>query len=381
MIRALISCLVLSWGFASERPDQASLEERIGALDSEMARLQVHVQNLSKRSSSLSGEIESLELERAMLASKIEKTELQVELTDRELNQKSAEKQRLETSIAERKAHLMVRLRDVYKRGKLGYSQIFLKQSQLADLINAYHYSRFLTQKDHDAFNAFRDDLTQLDETVRTLQETRRQAQMLRDELERQEEEYAQILRKRNATLRRIRSAAAEKKQLMEDLRLEKEELEYVLEGLLSGDEDPLQRHLPVNRYKGRLDWPVTGDVLREFGVIRDPEFKTVRKQNGIDIDVPAGTPVRAVFSGRVIYADWFKSYGNLVIIDHGDQVASFYAHNAHLEVSRGQMVARNEVIGLSGDTGSLSGPFLHFEIRLKGKPKDPRQWLKSIKK
>ena len=134
---------------------------------------------------------------------------------------------------------------------------------------------------------------------------------------------------------------------------------------------------VPISRYQGRLPWPAKGRITRKFGVYKDPEFNTRQRQNGIDIAMPIGTPVTTVYSGRVLYADWFKSYGNVVIVDHGEKVVSFYAHLSDIAVTRNAFLEKDALIGTSGDTGSLDGAMLHFEIRRQTEPENPLDWLK----
>lgn len=119
--------------------------------------------------------------------------------------------------------------------------------------------------------------------------------------------------------------------------------------------------------------WPIATKPKNAYGK-PGPEG---RPWQGLVFDVPTGTPVKAIDSGRVMYAHDFKNYGNLVIIDHGDRVASVYANNQKLLVKEGAQVGTGDVIALSGQTGSLNYPALYFEIRKEGKPVDPIQFLK----
>ena len=97
---------------------------------------------------------------------------------------------------------------------------------------------------------------------------------------------------------------------------------------------------------------------------------------DGIDIAVPTGTPVHAAAAGIVIYASWMTGYGNLVVIDHGNGLATAYAHNSSLVVTVGQLVEQGRTISLSGSTGNSTGPHVHFEVRVNGVPVDPLRYL-----
>jgi septal ring factor EnvC (AmiA/AmiB activator) len=121
---------------------------------------------------------------------------------------------------------------------------------------------------------------------------------------------------------------------------------------------------------KGKLILPVRGKVLSLY---------KEKGQNGIEIKAPMGAQIRAVLSGKVLYADWFKGFGNIVIIDHGDHIFTVSGYCSELLKKPGEAVSAGEVIALVGSTGSLKGPCLYFEIRHRGKPQDPMEWLSPL--
>jgi septal ring factor EnvC (AmiA/AmiB activator) len=128
---------------------------------------------------------------------------------------------------------------------------------------------------------------------------------------------------------------------------------------------------------KGRLPWPTEGRIVMGFGAQVHPRFGTRTFRNGVDIEAAVGRDVLAVHSGHVIYTGWFKGYGNLIIVDHGNEYYTLYAHIADIEAKEGEDVRQGQRIGTVGDTGSLAGPRLYFEVRYQGKPQDPEQWLR----
>jgi septal ring factor EnvC (AmiA/AmiB activator) len=129
--------------------------------------------------------------------------------------------------------------------------------------------------------------------------------------------------------------------------------------------------------WRGRLGWPVDGQVVGEFGAQVHPRFGTRTFRSGIDIAVPEGTGIAAVYPGHVVYTGWFRGYGNLIIVDHGGDYVTLYAHAAEILVAEGDDVKQGQTIGTVGETGSLQGPRLYFEVRHQGKPQDPAQWLR----
>jgi murein DD-endopeptidase MepM/ murein hydrolase activator NlpD len=126
----------------------------------------------------------------------------------------------------------------------------------------------------------------------------------------------------------------------------------------------------PAEPSSAGLIWPVSGPITSPFG------WRWGRMHQGIDIGVPYGTPIHAAAAGTVIYCGWEEGYGNLVVIDHGGDLATAYAHQSALAVTCGQSVAQGQVIGYVGCTGHCTGPHLHFEVRIDGNPVDPLGYL-----
>jgi septal ring factor EnvC (AmiA/AmiB activator) len=132
------------------------------------------------------------------------------------------------------------------------------------------------------------------------------------------------------------------------------------------------------DRLKGLLKMPVKGKVVNRFGSYHNPEYNITNFRSGIDIKARQGEPILAVHSGKVLYAEWFKGYGNMIILDHGNHYYTVYANIEELYKKTGDHVDRHETIATVGDTGSVMGPKLYFEIRHFGKPLNPMKWIQA---
>jgi septal ring factor EnvC (AmiA/AmiB activator) len=141
-------------------------------------------------------------------------------------------------------------------------------------------------------------------------------------------------------------------------------------------DKNALQLSFPA--YKGLLIMPVKGKIVNLFGPYRNPKYNITNYRSGIDIKADHGEPIRSVFQGKVIFSEWFKGYGNMIIIDHGHSYYTVYAHLEETFKSKGDSVDTGEVIATVGDTGSMTGAKLYFEVRHHGKPMNPLKWLKK---
>src|SRR5262249_49405008 len=147
-------------------------------------------------------------------------------------------------------------------------------------------------------------------------------------------------------------------------------------EALAAGKEVGPEMKVPFPKFQGTLPWPVSGKILVAFGAQKSSRFDTQVPHPGVDLAVAVGESVRSVFDGIAAYSDWFKGYGNMIIVEHGDGFMSVYAHLSERLVATGERVEGGQVIGRAGDTGSLEGPKLYFEILRDGKPENPVAWL-----
>jgi septal ring factor EnvC (AmiA/AmiB activator) len=138
----------------------------------------------------------------------------------------------------------------------------------------------------------------------------------------------------------------------------------------------PLKGNFSKN--KGRMNWPVSGKIITKFGKYTDPILKTTLKNTGIDIKADFGKPIRAVYSGRVSLITFMAGYGNTVILEHGGGYYTVYSHLNEIYVAQGETVEAGKTIATVGESGSLTGPKLHFELYAKQKPVNPLTWLRK---
>jgi murein DD-endopeptidase MepM/ murein hydrolase activator NlpD len=190
--------------------------------------------------------------------------------------------------------------------------------------------------------------------------------------------------KKRTAMLEKIRGRKELELAAFKSLRQSAKALDSTLSAFASGDGDRLSHRAsgdsddkrPFEKHKGLLSWPVKGKIISFFGPYRDEKANLVNFQSGINIRAERGEPIRAVSGGYAIYASWFKGFGNMLIIDHGNHYYTVYAHLEEVFKVKGDRIDKDEVIATVGNSGSLMGPALHFEIRHHGKPIDPLEWI-----
>ena len=219
-----------------------------------------------------------------------------------------------------------------------------------------------------------------------------REMASLRSEADQERAEFDQEAAKRRALLAKVQSERAYHDRMVGELSEATRRLEAVIRDLQEKQRRAVAKVPPPSRparpapgdagpgfasLRGRLAWPADGRVVAEYGPQVNPRFGTKTFRNGIDIEAGEGANIAAVFPGQVVYTGWFRGYGNLIIVDHGGEYYTVYAHAADIRVTEGDEVKQGQIIGTVGDTGSLQGPRLYFEVRHEGKPQDPTQWLR----
>jgi septal ring factor EnvC (AmiA/AmiB activator) len=180
----------------------------------------------------------------------------------------------------------------------------------------------------------------------------------------------------REMVLARLRDQKNMYIAVIRDLEASAERLEGLINEELGGSSSVFADSVPFRDMKGLLPWPTQGEITLTFGRIKNPGSDTYTRHRGFDFEAPAGTEIKAVHDASVVYCDWFRGYGKLVILSHDGGYSSVYAHCSQILVQKGDLVRAGHPIALIGETGSLKGPFLYFEIRENGTPVDPALWL-----
>jgi septal ring factor EnvC (AmiA/AmiB activator) len=320
------------------------------------------------------GELERLDAELRLREAEIGETSLRLEGTRAAIGERTDRLDRLERAQDERRGYLAFRLREIYKAGPDQALRVMIGGDELDRYWSGLRYAAFLSERDGQVLRAYRRDTRRLDRERQVLLAEERRLEATRLELSDARRRLASSRQRRVALLDRIRRDAGTRETALRELRAATAELTRLVDTLAPAQPG---RALDVSKFRGLLDWPADGPVSSGFGSSIHPRFKTRVPHPGLDIDAEFGTGIRSVFDGRVVFGSWLRGYGLTVIVDHGNGLLSVYAHASALLVEAGQEVGRGQRLGTVGDTGSLRGPYLYFELREQGQPIDPTDWLR----
>lgn len=291
--------------------------------------------------------------------------------------------QRSIQSLGGAQDRLRQRLRSIYKYGPARELEVLLSQQSFAQLLARWDFLLMVAEQDRQLVEVVRERKNQVELLESRLQGHLSQIERTTRQTTLENQRLARLRTQRATQVQSIQT----QRQAYEAAAAELERSARALQRLLVELERrrrsrEAQRRVPYTgdfaRGQGALDWPVRGDVVGRFGPERHPRFGTTINNNGVDISATIGTPVQAVAKGMVEYtSEDFASYGPIIILNHGDGFFTLYAHLSEILVGVGQEVAAGQTVGRVGDTGSLKGPILHFEVRKGGTALNPEDWLR----
>lgn len=287
----------------------------------------------------------------------------------------------LETAIAQREAELDreaaelgAQVRAAYMSGRQEKLKLLLNQRDPATLGRMMTYYGYLN--DHRSGN-----ISSIAVRIRELAE-------LRGQVAAEEARLSDLASQESSELARVEEAQQERRQLLASLQTRLTNEGREIERLAAQEKDlarliaeltsilsdyPISAEEPFEEYRGRLTWPVAGTLLHDFG---QPRVGGQLKWNGVVLGADRGREVRAVYHGRVAFADWLAGMGLLVIVDHGDGYMTLYGYNETILKRAGDWVAPGDVLATVGDSGGQARPGLYFEIRNGTRPLNPRRWV-----
>ncbi len=308
-----------------------------------------------------------LEVEVYRKEKELKQMEMQLTQTQEKLLQTRHQTAVLSKAMESTKEELLSRLIALYKMGRIPVGGLLLTSKSYPDLLRLDKYLRVIVDYDARLVETYGYQVVLKERYQEELMQDQFQWQRSISEIERKKREITKISEEKRALLKSIQ----DQKVVYQRVLLELEERAKELQSLVAR----LEREKSLLAYgksryetlKGKLTPPVQGKVISLF---------KEKGQNGIEIKAPMGAEIRAVLSGKVLYADWFKGFGNIVIIDHGDQTVTVSGYCSELLKKSGDRVSQGEAIALIGSAGSLKGPCLYFEIRRHGKAQDPMEWL-----
>ncbi len=315
--------------------------------------------------------------------------ESSLERTGREIQKVTEEANRKRVEIERR-------LSSLYKAGEIGALRMFFSAESFPQLAENIRYMRSILENDKRIFVEYSQKIEQLKSLKADLERDAIKKERIKTGIEQKKREIEEEKSRKAAYLGKVRLDRKSYESSLKELQANASRLQAMVTRLeaLSRRKLPSRHGKPGTRMKplaelppvpdrgfasqkGRMNLPVRGEIIESFGKHKHPEFNSFTFSKGLSISASSGADIKSIYEGTVIFADYFKGFGNMIIVDHGGGFFSLYAHASRLAKKVGAEVARHESIGAVGDVDSTKGSMLYFEIRHQGKPVDPAGWVR----
>lgn len=377
----------------------ADARNDLKGIQKEIKKKELLLNTTKKIERQVSGELTAIN--KGLRAKEIELNRLTADLKklDQEIILTRQKTQSTQGEVDRKQIDIQRRLVALYKAGDTGPVRTFFSSGSFPQMMESLRYMQSILLSDRKMVDDYATRIKTLTYLKTKLEDDARHKEALRSgieakkreiEVEKQRKaEYLVKVRKDRdvyaASIKELEANAARLQAMMQKLEAKSRKTSKVKPGHSLPKSTQQQPSIPLTPVpstgfgarKRQLTLPVKGEIVQRFGKHKHSEFNSFTFSNGLSITAPSGADIHAIDSGTVIFANYFKGYGNMAIVDHGDGFFSVYAHASHLVKKEGSSVSRNEVIASVGDVDSIRGSMLYFEIRYQGKPVDPSPWFK----
>jgi septal ring factor EnvC (AmiA/AmiB activator) len=373
----LLGVFLLPAGMLPQQ-DMSDLEKRLAKINEEVKALREKISAEEKKESTLLSQLDKIALTKRLITNELEARSLQREKVSREIVIIRGNINVLRLKLQSGQRSVEKTLVTLYKYGRFDFLQFLLDAGNVSALFSESRHLGLLASYQQGTLAAYLRTMATLRSDETALGAKRDEwARLVKESDQKKRELEAQEAASR-ALIQQIRDNKTSFERALVEQKERAEHLQTLMSKLASQELVLPFRFVPFYERKGKLSWPLAGKIVTRYGLERHRQFNTIIMNNGIEI-APSDNKavIHAVHPGKVVFADDFQGYGNLIIIDHGMNYYSLYGHCAEFLVNKGDFVREEQPIASVGDSGSLKGQCLYLEIRYRAKPLDPLQWLK----
>ncbi|KOO05703.1 murein hydrolase activator EnvC family protein [Vibrio hepatarius] len=366
-ITTTLSALVFAAAMTVTSPVWSASQAELKGVSSEISRQRQSLSSQQKQLDSLQKSLKQQEVGIARIEKEIKETKALLSQTNSNISALEKKVEQLEDEKKQQSEKLAELLKTYYVTQRAKDASNLLNQGVEEDRISQY-FQHLAKQRAHT--------IEELEQTAQELADSRTQLDVEKNQLTRlldeqteKRNQLTQVQSKRKSTLSGIRKQISNDKVYLSELQRNETRLKAEIAKAAKRNAVPMDG---LARQQGKLPWPLKGRVLHNYGTRQTGQLNW----KGMVIDANYGQSVKAVYSGTVVFADYLRGYGLVVLLDHGKGDMTLYGFNQSLLKKEGDKVKANETIALAGDTGGQAQASLYFEIRRNSKTQNPRRWL-----
>jgi len=362
-------CLSSTSLFADEREDLNRVIRQLEALNTQL-------QSFQREHSDLQKEIREQELELSTLHKQIFETDKQISVGNGKLQALNEQGSELQDRLQQQEKGMQQDLIAMYKNGSEEPLKMLLNQEDPSRFSRNLTYYQYIAAARSKNIQQFQRTLEELAENQKNIDQENRHLETLVAGLKTQEIALNQSISRRAGLLNRLAEQILSAEQEITQSREDANRLEQLIRDAVQAVADltPPETYRPFKELRGQFKWPVSGNILHRYNSSKKGDLRW----QGVVLDAKAGTVVKGLHYGRVVFADYMRGYGLLVIIDHEDGYMTLYGHNQSLFVELGDWITPEDQIALVGNSGGLGETGLYFEVRQNGNPINPNRWCSN---
>ncbi|GAB4491014.1 MAG: peptidoglycan DD-metalloendopeptidase family protein [Thermodesulfovibrionales bacterium] len=371
----MIAVLLVVLLFASPA-SAAATQDELKKIERQIEEHKKRLSEAQQHESSILGELDSVNQRLNRVVVDLNRYRSSLRSTEAEMAATREEMAKLKARIERQQDWMKRKFRVMYRFGYSGDMVIQLMSAEdSAQIMRTWRYLQSLIRHEHATLSSYRQNLAALDEKQKKLEVLKANLQKTSEKVKSKEAELAEQKKSREALLSSVRAEKSSHQQMIVELKAASKRLQDLLRESAKTDD---YAAAGFGQMKGKLPWPAEGRIAVPYGSHKDPQYDMTVFRNGVHIQTEAGEEARAVSAGKVIFAEWFKGFGQLVIVNHGSGYHTLYGNLSEIFSKVGDIIKDRQVLGKVGTSGVLNATGLYFEIRYKGKPLDPSQWLRK---
>jgi murein hydrolase activator len=395
-VALLLSCLSLAGLAAPTESDATAKTQELADLRTKIKALRQTMDEQTDQRSRAQTKLRALDRDIAKVAQKLQQTSAALATSDQSLAQLQQQRHTLEAGLNSQRTLLRESLAATYALGQQPELKLLLSQDDLSQASRLLVYQRYFTETQQHAIAKLQADTDQLAALEQQTLAKQQETQTLKDTLTQQQAALQAQRETRKKALTELQAELKSTEQQLGEWRQNERDLQRLLTDIQQVLEQTRRRQEEVRRLpdaarskaapafsavsgrlasaRGKLPWPVSGPFLANYGQRRTGGNTLWR---GAFIGATEGADVRAIADGEIVFADWLRGFGNLLIIDHGDGFMSLYGYNQNLAREVGEAVRSGDVVAAAGVSGGQTQSGVYFELRHHGEPIDPGQWCR----
>ncbi len=354
----------------------ATPQEEYKKMQREIKAHKEKLEKAERREHSVLTDLENTDRELSVVEAELRKYRKRLKNTESQISKVEAEISLSRGGIERQREWIKRKLRAIQKNRYPGDVALLLSGTEdISQLLKSWKSLEYITLYENRVLNTYKENLRDLHEKEKQLMVLKAELVKNGKEVKDKEEELARKKKDKEELLASVRKEKSSYEKMLKEL---KEASKRLLDVIRESEKTDTYHAKGFLGLKGKLPWPVEGKIAVPYGSQKDPQFNIPVFRSGIFIQTADALYAKAVHTGKVVFAEWFKGYGQLMIVNHGDGYHTLYGSLSEIFSKVGDIINSGQTIGRVGNSSILNVPGIYFEVRYKGKPLDPLQWLKK---